>query len=397
MDALIEVCQNFNKLLSNWEEPEEVVRQISKNPSIKSNVEKLSHLLGACEEVHAPASRPSPVPGQTLRAVCWNIERGKNFSGILRTLQEHPHLRDADFYFLTEVDWGMARSKNHHVTAELGEALGYFGYFAPSYYNLSKGHGMERETSEENRMGLHGKALLSRYPLTRIRTVPLPNCHDKLHSKESRIGQKRALLADLPVGNQTLTLAVSHLDAFSSPKGRRRQLFPAVQALRELDHVLLGGDWNTNTLDLTSTFRLLIFLLYQITTVRPVKMIQDHLPFPERRFDRPLFSMLQEAGLETQPCNPPGEGTYDLIGNNRELGQMANDQYPRWALKAINRLILKAGGSMQLKLDWFAVKNLKCLDRRVVRLDDGLGPQLQERASDHHPILLDFQMHKHGE
>jgi endonuclease/exonuclease/phosphatase family metal-dependent hydrolase len=392
MDTLIEVCRNFNKLLPTWGEPEEFVRQISKNPSVKENVEKLSLLLNSCTEVYAPGLRPTPVSGQKFRAVCWNLERGKNFPGILRTLREHPHLRDADFYFLTEVDWGMARSKNHHVTAELGEALGYFGYFAPSYFNLSKGHGAERHLPAENSMGLHGKALLSRYPLTRLRTVPLPNCHDKLRSKESRIGQKRALLADLPVGDKTLTLAVSHLDAFSSPRSRRRQLLPAVQALKELDHVLLGGDWNTNTLDSTSTARLLLVLLYQVATVRPVNMIREHLPFPETRFDRPLFSMLREAGFETQSCNTPGEGTYDLLSHNKELGQMANDQYPRWVLKAINHLIVKAGGNMQFKLDWFAAKNLRCLDRRVIRLDDGLGPQLTERASDHHPILLDFQL-----
>jgi endonuclease/exonuclease/phosphatase family metal-dependent hydrolase len=393
MESLLKACQNFNKLLPTWGEPEQVVRQISKNSSIRNHVENLSGLLNVCGEVHAPANPPpAPTSDQKFRAICWNIERGKNFPGILRTLQEHPQLYGADFYFLTEVDWGMARSKNRHVTAELGEALGYFAYFTPSYYNLSKGHGAERAADVENNMGLHGKALLSRYPLTHLRTVALPNCHDKLHSKESRIGQKRALLADLRVGSRTLTLAVSHLDAFSSPRGRRRQLFPAVETCRPLDHVLLGGDWNTNTLHSTSTWRLLFFLLYQIATVRPVKMIREHLPFPERRFDQPLFSMLQEEGFETDSCNHLGKGTYDLVRDNRELGQMASDQYPRWALKAINRLIVKAGGNMQFKLDWFASKNIRCLDRGVIRLEEGWGPKLSERASDHHPILLDFQL-----
>jgi endonuclease/exonuclease/phosphatase family metal-dependent hydrolase len=392
MQSLLDTCQNFYQLLPAWGSPEEIVRQIPKNSSIKNHVEKISDLLNWCGEVFAPAARPAPVPDQKFRAICWNIERGKNFPGILRTLQGHPQLRNADFYFLTEVDWGMARSANRHVTAELAEALGYFGYFAPSYYNLSKGHGAERHASVENTMGLHGKALLSRYPLTQLRSVALPNCTDKLRSKESRIGQKRALLADLSLGKRKLTLAVTHLDAFSSPWSRRRQLLPAAQALQGQEHVLLGGDWNTNTLDSTSTLRLLSFLLFQITTVRPVRMIRDHMPYPERRFDRPLFAMLQKLGFDFASCNTLGEGTYDLVGNDRELGQMAGDRYPRWAIQAINRLIVKAGGIMQFKLDWFASKNLKGLDRKVIRLDDGLGPQLDERASDHHPILLDFQL-----
>ena len=393
MNLLLESCQNFNKLLPNWGEPEEVVRKIPKNPGLQDQIQKLSTLLNSCGEVYAPSGNiPSPDGKQSFRAICWNIERGKNFSGILQTLQQHPLLRNADFYFLTEVDWGMARSSNHHVSAELAESLGYFAYFTPSYYNLSKGHGAERSSQAENTMGLHGKALLSRYPLAELRTVPLPNCHDKLRSKESRVGQKRALLADLKIGKRSVRLAVAHLDAFSSPQSRRRQLLPAVQECAKSENVLLGGDWNTNTLDSTSTPRLLSKLLFQVATVRPVRMIRNHLPYPERRFDRPLFQMLHQAGFDTAACNILGEGTYDLVSNDKELGQMASDQYPRWAIKAINRLIIKAGGRMQFKLDWFATKNLKCLHRQVVRLDDGQGPKLQHRASDHHPILLDFQL-----
>ena len=61
-----------------------------------------------------------------------------------------------------------------------------------------------------------------------------------------------------------MTLAVTHLDAFSSPQSRRRQLLPAVQECTKLENVLLGGDWNTNTLDSTSTPRLLSKLLFKL-------------------------------------------------------------------------------------------------------------------------------------
>lgn len=393
MEVLLEACQKFNAFLPLHGKTEALVRKLKLDPVLKNHFNEIAGLLHSCGEVYSPKVAP-PTPSDTkpFRAVCWNIERGKNFSGILKTLQQHPHLQNADFYFLTEVDWGMARSHNRHITADLGKALGYFAYFAPSYYNLSKGHGAERQAEGENEVGLHGKALLSRYPLARVRSVPLPNCHDKLNSKESRIGQKRALLGEVKLGGKTLTLVIAHLDAFSSPRSRKNQLRPAVEACRGKGHVLLGGDWNTNTLDSTSTPRLLSHLLFQALAVRPVPMIRDHLPYPERRFDRPLFKMLEKSGFDTLSSNARGEGTYDLVKDNRELGEMANDQYPRWALKTVNRLIAKAGGSMRFKLDWFAAKNLKSLQSAVVRLDDGLGPVLNQRASDHHPIYLDFQL-----
>ncbi len=391
MESLLDICSQWNHSLAQNPQVSQWHRHIRKYPEWRHLAQRMEQALATCETVHQPALAPPTLPkeGAVLKAVAWNIERGKRLHELRDVLASYPELQDADFYFLTEVDWGMARSENKNVAAELGKSLGHYAYFAPSYYNLTKGHGVERHQGGENQWGLHGKAILSRYPLNNLRSVPLPNLTHKLSSKEARLGQKRALLGEVSVGGKPLTLICTHLDAFSSPQGRARQLRPALLACQNLPHILMAGDWNTNTLDSTRTLRLIPSILYQVTMFRPVNMVREHHPYPERHFERPLFNMLHAQGFDTASCNEAGRGTYDLLTNDHELGEMANDQFPRWALKIINRLIEKAGGHLSLKLDWFAQKNLRCLEKKVVPLKTLRG---QHRASDHHPILLHFML-----
>lgn len=394
MEALVQACQELNQQLPPDGITQPAARHLKKNPHLIGPVHRVKDRLHSCGEVYRPAGGQSASPpgGKPLKAVAWNIERGKNFASLTQTIDKYPELRSADLLFLTEVDWGMARSENRNVTAELGRQLGCYAYFAPSYFNFTKGHGVERGCPGRNELGLHGKSILSRYPLMNLRVVPMPNATDKFTSKEARLGQKRALVGDLRVGNETLTVACTHLDAFSSPKTRSRQLAEVSKACHRQSRVLLGGDWNTNTLDSTNTPRIISKLLYQLIFFGPSKMVQHHFLYPERHFDRPIFQVLQQYGFETEPCNEPGKGTYNLFPGDQELGEMANDQFPLWALKYIDRLIQKAGGNIGMKLDWFATKGLLCHHSRVLPLAEvrtgGSGP----RASDHYPIYLEFEL-----
>ena len=60
-----------------------------------------------------------------------------------------------------------------------------------------------------------------------------------------------------------------------------------------------------------------------------------------------------------EPFNEEGAGTFDLLVNDHELGAMAQDQFPLWVLKMINRIVEKSGGRFSLKLDWFAARGRK--------------------------------------
>src|SRR4051794_15348309 len=99
----------------------------------------------------------------------------------------------------------MARSGNLAVAREIARELRMHYAFAPCYLNLTKGAGVEYDAPGENRTGLHGNAILSRYPLGRLRMIALENGIDKMAGREKRIGQQAALAADvlLPDGPVT--------------------------------------------------------------------------------------------------------------------------------------------------------------------------------------------------
>jgi len=394
MRELVDLCRQASALLAQHPLRGRVTRRLKKDETLRRLTQFIEPLLHTCGEVHRPEAA-APSADRTIKAVTWNIERGKRFEALVKTLTTHAEMKDADVFFLTEVDWGMARSGNRNVAAELGKALGLHAYFAPSYFNLTAGHGSERRVTEANAVGLHGKAILSRAPLTDLRVAAMTNATNKLKSKEVRIGQKRSLIGNLMIGGESLTLACVHLDAFSSPKMRAFQFREAVHPLlngASSTPALVAGDWNTNTMNSTSGRTLFLSVLRQLVVHGPKRMIRAHHAYPQNKFDRPLFRTLKELGLDYEAFNEEGAGTFDLVTDDMEMGQMAKDQFPEWILRWINRIVGKSGGRFSLKLDWFAARGLRPLLKKVIRLESGPNSPPDGRASDHHPVLLQFTL-----
>src|SRR5262245_45693404 len=61
---------------------------------------------------HEDLAAPVAASGNSVRAVAWNIERGIHLARIIQSLREHPSLEQAHVLFLSELDWGMARTHN---------------------------------------------------------------------------------------------------------------------------------------------------------------------------------------------------------------------------------------------------------------------------------------------
>src|SRR6188474_84468 len=141
----------------------------------------------ATPHVGSFAAQPGPAK-ERYRCVAWNLERGIHLPGQVIALREHPYLRESDLLLLTEADAGMARSGNHDVARELAAGLGMHYAFLPCYLNLSKGAGLESEVDGRNRLGLHGNALLARYPIRNVRRIGLVNGIDKMAGREKRLG-----------------------------------------------------------------------------------------------------------------------------------------------------------------------------------------------------------------
>ena len=353
---------------------------------------EISRILDTvAQENFAPA--PSRLEaGPSVRAIAWNLERGTRFEGIVKELRDNPQLCNADVLLLTELDYGMVRSANRCVPRELAQALGMNYAFATCYINLEKGNGWEARIEGENALGLHGNALLSRWPIRNAQLIRLPNGKDKMRGPEKRLGSQAAVVADIAHPHGTFRAASVHLDAHSSQEFRRQQMrlvLDHVEAMQPVDlPVVIGGDWNTATYDSSkAVYAILGFWRRCMMGVSHV--MKHHYLEPERWFERKLFQDLVRYGYSYANLNQPQAGPlhYDM----KDLAANTNmrDWVPNWCFWFINRALEPHDGICSLKLDWFTGRGLRVdetqLPRVVGNLRDADGP-----FSDHDALTLHF-------
>jgi endonuclease/exonuclease/phosphatase family metal-dependent hydrolase len=356
---------------------------------------EIERVLGhVVQEDFAHRETTRPVHASTVRATAWNIERGKRLAGIKRALSEHPVLRASDVLLLTELDYGMARTGNIDVAREIARSLGMNYAFAPCYLALNKGSGVEADVAGENLQALHGNALLSRYPLRRVHAISLPNGKDKMAGKEKRLGQQRAVVADVehPAG---MFRAVSlHLDAHSTQRHRYRQMRLVLDHLERLEEprlpTLIGGDWNTSTYN--SRRALYSILGYARRVAMGVEnVVKNHYPYPERWFERKLFRELERRGYLYRELNALGVCTLHYDVGDATVNTNMGDWIPQWCFWFINWALKKHEGRCSLKLDWFAGKGI-VRDSDTQPLVIGDLRDADGVLSDHDPIVLDFSL-----
>lgn len=324
-------------------------------------------------------------PRSQYRFVAWNVERGTQLAGQLRAFRSHPHLREADVLLLTETDIGMARSGNRDVARAIAEELGFHYAFIPSYISLVKGSGVERLVEGENELGLHGDAIVSRYPLSRVRVVPLENGIDKFAARERRLGWQNVILADIDIPGLPVTAASIHLDAHSTQHHRYQQMRQVLDALDTDRPVILGGDWNTTTYNSSAALPAILgFWLRVFMGVDHV--IRNHYLHPYRRFERELFNLLEARGFDYRQCNMMGEPTicYDVT-DARAHGSLL-EWVPLWCFPFLRWSLRNHSGRCPLKIDWFATRGLQCRNPVVLHeFREGQATPL----SDHDPICVD--------
>lgn len=327
----------------------------------------------------------------SIRATAWNIERGIRLDSIIRVLREHTALRGSDLLLLTELDYGMARTENRNVAREIAESLEMNYVFAPCYLALTKGSGLEVEVRGENTQALHGNALFSKHPLTNAHAIALPNGKDKMRGKEKRLGNQKAIIADVdhPLGQfRAVTL---HLDAHSTQRHRHLQMRILLDHLEKLTPplpVIIGGDWNTSTYNSRrAAYSIAGFFRRVLMGVRHV--INNHYPYPDRWFERGLFRELEKRGYNYRDLNEAGAGTLHYDVQNLAVNTNMGDWIPAWCFWFINWALKEHEGRCSLKLDWFAGRDIFVapgMQPKVIGdLRDSDGP-----LSDHDAIVLDF-------
>ncbi len=333
-------------------------------------------------------SRHAAPEKSSYRFLAWNLERGIRYEEQLEALRTHAYLKTCDVLLLTEADLGMARSKNRAVAQELARSLEMHYAFVPCYLNLAKGSGVEYDADGENELGLHGNAILSRYPIARVQAIPLKNGIDKMAGREKRLGRQHVLAADIVFPNYAVTTLTMHLDTLSTQRHRCDQMRDILDALQTDLPVVMGGDWNTTTYNASSAFNAIMgFWLRVFMGVE--NTISNHYLHPYRHFEKGLFKLVESRGYEYRQCNILGERTttYDVTcGKTRQnLGEWV----PAWCFAFMRWALRNHGGVCPLKLDWFATRNVRAENPVVLHdLREGRSMPL----SDHDALGLNVRV-----
>jgi endonuclease/exonuclease/phosphatase family metal-dependent hydrolase len=189
-----------------------------------------------------------------VRIAVWNVERLRHVDAMAKVLaRQRP-----DITLLSEVDKGMARSGNRNGLALLARRLGHHFAFGVEFIELSLGDESEilGHSGETNILGLHGNALTSSLRLHRPFMVRLEVDGGWFGPArgEPRVGGRMAIGAQVRLAGRWVTFVSVHLESNSSPAERRMQVAHLLDAIEVYDAgapILLGGDFNTSTVDRT--------------------------------------------------------------------------------------------------------------------------------------------------
>ena len=389
--------------------------------------------------------------GPVLRAVSWNIERGLNFD-LIRLAFTDPEnfkevtrpsatmetkideqlrtLREADIVVLNEVDLGMKRTDYRDVAKDLAEALGMNYVFGVEFVEVDRldNLGIQEVHLEDPALalqmredlkpdpasyrGLHGSAILSRYPIQNARIFRLPLCYDwyqaekaaisKLEEgkrlaanklflerieREVRRGGRMAIIADvqipdLPEG--VATVVNVHLENRCKPGCRTKQMDALLARVKEVENpVIVAGDLNTSGTNGTPTSirREILnrvkdyeFWVSQalrwgtpaslpLAVLTPVKYFKNyldptssHLPVVAANKEAILFRHVEQFRfVDHQAFDFRGDPEHNLHGKG---GKLANsNQRARKGFEPTFSLKRDFGGLVgRYKLDWFLVK-----------------------------------------
>lgn len=265
-------------------------------------------------------------PGaESIRVASWNIERGLQYEAVKaaltndkqyfrrlspslrgqnfnleQVLSEAEKLSRSDIVILNEADWGVKRTEYRYVARELANATRMNYAFAVEFVEvdpLTLGtETLDGETSVDKpemvrnlavdktrTLGLHGTAILSRFPLKNVRVIRFVNQgHDwyndekkgvsKLEKgkrkgaglvfgekvvREVRRGGRMVLLADVENENipgGVMTVVATHLESRAKPGDRLKQLQEVLSVIQHIENpVVFAGDMNTSGSDATPT------------------------------------------------------------------------------------------------------------------------------------------------
>jgi endonuclease/exonuclease/phosphatase family metal-dependent hydrolase len=489
---------------------DELVEAEQKDPLPPELAKKLEILVTTpiiSNEAYYEGAKPkhpsSPELGPYLRAILWNIERGIQFDPIRIALSEPDKfdqvlaerkdpktkpltpdelkvvkqqldlLQPADLLILNEVDYGVSRTDYRDVGGSLAKALRMNYAYGVEFLELDPLNlGLEKvqlddpeaqadiqksfDVDKSRYLGMHGTAVLSRYPIRKAVLRPLPVCYDwyasekkevsKLEegrrkganlafmeriSREIRRGGRTVLIVELAVPESptgAVTVVAPHLENKCKPGCRLKQALQILQWIKA-DHnpVILAGDLNTTASDNAPvsvskvvTERLKDPDRWALEAVKwstgaptillmPINMMRNKND--PTGFDLPVLSRKKEAKLfdesgkfhfeDGQVFDFRGEDARSADGRGGTLSD-SNERAGK-GFRYTFALAKTYGGLVgEYKLDWFFVKGLGTDPRNpggkyqfaphFARTLVELNNAPEDSLSDHFPMVVDIPL-----
>lgn len=436
--------------------------------------------------------------GPYIRVGSWNIARGMNVEKI-KLIYQNPDLlistipqetsfgnvkiiknddkkinedikniKSMDILVLNEVDYGMPRTQYKDVARAIALAGGYNYAYAMEFFEIDPVHlGLEDYKWSEERFllqegiikdlnvnkerykGVHGNAILSKYPLKNVRILRLPKSYDwyknekkrateleKLRRnvaehvfseeiiRELRLGSRIALIADIdiPEANTPITIVCAHIENRTPPEQRRKQMQVILNNIKNIKNpIIMAGDFNTNDFDGSPTavrkelkkkvtdvhflgrtallygnpYGMIIGLTSSVGNIyrKKANPTAYSIPFFAPNNERKLFNLIENFDFEdNSKFDFRGETTKSLNGKK---GVLANSNERNTHGYIPTYLFVKDYSIAKFKLDWIFVKPTKDKDSTKFTPHYGhtltdLNYAFSDPISDHTPIMVDL-------
>lgn len=197
-------------------------------------------------------------------------------------LEQYSLFKASDVVILQEQDVRVKRSGYIHSAKEIAKELGMNYAYGPSQIEIDPAI-FESGVDPDRYQGFFGSAILSRYPIKRVRLKQLDTqaydwnagerekltaveklkrwgakvVLDEESKREIKVGGRNLLIADLHVPglpNDTLTVVNVHLEIKATPEAREAQLREILNEIKNIKNpVVLAGDFNASSTDISPT------------------------------------------------------------------------------------------------------------------------------------------------
>ena len=183
-------------------------------------------------------------PPNSVKVVCWNINRGLQLERIIDFLGRSK----ADLLLLQEADLNARRTWHLHIAREIAQRLHLNYVFGREFQELTQG---TRQSP-----AFHGQATLSPWPLANARILRFQQQSNfwrphwflpEIEPFQERLGGRLALVADADVGGTKIVTYNLHLESRGDDRLRGSQLDETLKDAErdKIDTpVILAGDLN---------------------------------------------------------------------------------------------------------------------------------------------------------